>query len=161
MPSIRAETLVGRALRETDGPTDLLLGIILDGEVLKRVGTNVVGVTVNDVVSNTVTTSDATVTTLATIAIPDDTAVLIDASIISRRTDAADRGGYLRRALVFREAAGSATLQGNIDTPFTRESSGPWNVTIDVNGDDARIRVTGQAGKTIHWRSEHSLNQES
>lgn len=109
--------------------------------------------------TNTVTTNDATVTTLATIAIPDDTVVFIAVEVIGRRTNAADRAGYLRNAVVFREAAGGATLQGAVDTALTRESDANWDATIDVNGNNARIRVTGRVGHDVNWKSVHHTCQ--
>lgn len=108
-------------------------------------------------VVSTVTTTDATVTTLATIAIANNTVVKIDVDAVARRTDAAARAGYRRAVLVYREAAGAATIQGSVDSDFTRESTGAWNLTIDVNVNDARIRVTGAAAQTINWKSTHRV----
>ena len=109
-------------------------------------------------VANTVTTNDATVTTIATIAVPDDTVMLIMAHIVGRRTDAADRAGYARRAVVYREAAGGATLQGTVDTVFTRESEALWDADISVSGNNCIITVKGRAGRTINWKSHHYFN---
>lgn len=105
--------------------------------------------------TNTVTTTDATVTTITTIPIPDNTVVLIDAYILGRRTDSADRAVYIRRAAVYREAAGSATLQGSVDSPLTRESAGGYNATIAVSGNNAIITVKGLGGNTINWSATH------
>lgn len=104
---------------------------------------------------NTATTTDATVTTVTTIAIPDNTVVLIDAYIVGRRTDAAGRAVYVRRAAVYREAAGGATLQGAVDSPLTRESAGGYNATIGVSGNNAIITVKGLAAHTINWVVKH------
>ena len=109
----------------------------------------------------TVTTTDATVTTAATIPIPDNTVVLITAWISARRTDVAARAGYERQALVYREAAGAATLQGTVDTPLTRESVGGWDCTITVSGNNALIRVTGAGGSNINWRVQYFTNEVS
>lgn len=106
--------------------------------------------------NNDVTTTGNTETTIATIAIPDNTILLIIAHITARRTDAADRAAYIRRAVVFRESAGVATLLGPVDSALTRESTGGWNATIDVDGgNNARIRIEGDAGNTVKWHSEH------
>jgi hypothetical protein len=88
---------------------------------------------------------------IASIPILDDSAMLIEATAVARRTDAADRAGYSRKAIVYREAGGAATLQGTIDTPLTRESNTQWNVTIGVNGNNAEIRVRGAAASTVNW----------
>lgn len=103
----------------------------------------------------TATTTTATVTTVTTIPIPDNTVVLIDAYIVGRRTDAAGRAIYVRRAAVYREAAGAATIEGQVDTPLTRESSGGYDATIAVSGNNAIITVKGLAAHTINWTVKH------
>ena len=106
-------------------------------------------------IRNTVSTSDATETTLANIAIPDNTVMLIEARVVGRRTNSSSRAGYFRRALVYRQAGGAATIEGQVQTNFTQEFNPQWNATIDVSGNSARIRVTGIAGATINWKSSH------
>lgn len=111
------------------------------------------------VIPTKVSTTDATTTTLATIPILDDSSVLVDVWIEAFRTNGADQAAYRRRAVVFRRAAGVATLEGTVDSPLTRESSGPWNVTIDVDGgNNARVRVTGQAGNDINWTCQFTVS---
>ncbi len=111
--------------------------------------------------ANTVTTTDATTTTIATIAIPDDTAVLIEVKGLARRTDAADRAAYLKAALVYRESAGSATLEGSVQSLMAVESDTNWDLDIQVSGNNALIKVTGAAAKTINWRTTHTLRTVS
>lgn len=110
-----------------------------------------------DMADATVSTTDATLTTIATIAIPDNTVVLVKADIVGRRTNAAGRAGYIRNALVFREAAGAATLEGAVDTPFTRESSGGYNGTLAVSGNNLLVQVQGIAGHNIDWRVRYTV----
>ncbi len=107
----------------------------------------------------TVATTDATSTTIATIAIPDNTVVLLKTDIVARRTDAAGRAAYMRNALVFREAAGSATILGSVDTPFTRESTVQYNATISVSGNNALITVQGFGTHNIDWKSIHTIEE--
>lgn len=132
--------------------TDTSLALKPDGA-----GGLVFGSTVGNI--NTVTTTDGTVTTIATIAIPDNTVVLIKIDVVGRRTDSADRAGYMRNALVYREAAGSATIQGTIDSSFTRESSAPWDATISVSGNNALVTVKGNTGHTVDWKSIHTIEE--
>lgn len=108
-----------------------------------------------DAIFTSITTSDATPTTLTTIAIPDNTTVLIDATVSARETSGADRAGYIRRALVYRESAGIATLVDTVDTTLTRESDVLWDATISVSGNNALVEVTGLAGSTINWRCRY------
>lgn len=102
-----------------------------------------------------VTTTDATVTTIVTIPIIDDTAVFVDTQIAGQRTDAADRAAYELKALVFRAGGGGATIQGPVDTTFSRESVGAYDANISVSGNDALVTVRGQTGHTINWTSAH------
>jgi len=107
-------------------------------------------------VVNTTNTVDATVTTIATIPITDDSSMLIRAFIVAFRTDGADQFFYERIAGVFRRAAGAATLQGTVSTPFSRESDGGYNATISVSGNNAIITIKGKASETNNWKSSHT-----
>ncbi len=109
---------------------------------------------------NTVQTTNADQTTIATIPIPDDTVVLIEVRVLGRRTNGVARAAYIRRFAVFREAAGVATLEGAVDTPFSRESEGAWGVVGDVDGgNNARVRVFGAIGHDINWKSFHTVKE--
>lgn len=110
-----------------------------------------------EAVRNTVTTTDGTVTTIATIPITDDTIVEVRVIVVGRRTDAADRGGFIRLATVFREAAGGATLEGTVTTARTRTSDAAWDVTVTVSGNNLLVRVQGAAAKTVNWKSHVTM----
>lgn len=116
---------------------------------------------VNGEVRNALATTDATVTTIATIPIPDDTAVWIETNIQNRRTDVAGRGKWKRGALIYREAAGAATMEGGVWTPLTIKSAIPavWDVDIIVSGNNALIQVTGAAAQSLNWTSRHTLEE--
>lgn len=150
------EAIVKR-LRETGGPTILLMGSVPDGNVLQRSGTNIIGASADTRVENTLPTVGNAWATIATIALTDNTVYLIDVDIIGRRTDAADRAGYVRRALVYREAAGAATMQGTEDTSLTRESSGTWDARINTSGNNVIIEVKGGAGASVNWKSRYRM----
>lgn len=109
-------------------------------------------------IETVVTTNDATVTTLATISILDNSNVILFAFVTAFRTNGADQAGYNRNAVIFRRAAGIATIQGAVQTALTRESDATWDCTIDVDGgNNARIRVTGAVGHDINWRSRYQV----
>lgn len=105
------------------------------------------------------TTVGAALTTIATIALADNTAYLIEAHFIGRRTDAADRAGYLRNVVAYREGGGGATLQGVVDTALTRESAAGYNATIVTSVNDILLQVAGIAGATVDWRVIYLVTQ--
>jgi hypothetical protein len=107
-----------------------------------------------------VSTTDATVTTLDSVTIATDSAALIEAKIVGRRTGgtsgtAQDAAVYVRSAR-FRNQAGTLTIQ-NLQSDYTSEDQNPWNATLDVNGTSARIRVTGAANNNIDWTVTYSV----
>lgn len=98
-----------------------------------------------------VQTTDATVTTLMSKTLAEGKAYIIIANIIGKQADT-NRASYVRRACVYRPAAGSATLQGSVQDELTVESDASWDCTIDVSGNDVRVRITGVAATTIDWK---------
>lgn len=107
---------------------------------------------------NTVSTTDATVTTIATIPIADDSVNILDVRCLARRTSVAEEAaGYVRRAIIFRQAAGVATLLGSQDPQLTREDDNQWDFNIVVSGNNALLQVTGRATRNIDWKSFHEL----
>lgn len=103
---------------------------------------------------NTVTTTDATVTTIWSDTLADNTAYRFEAIVVARGTAAAARATYHRVCTVYREAAGAATLQGAVLAPTTdAESVAGWDVTFDVTGNTLRLRVTGAAATAIRWNA--------
>jgi len=112
-----------------------------------------------DGIVKAVQTTDATLTTIATVPLADDTAYQLTAFITGRRTNAAGRAVYRREAAVYREAAGSAVMEGPVGTPLSRESTGGYNATIEVSGNNALIRVQGAGGHDINWRVMYFLTK--
>jgi hypothetical protein len=85
---------------------------------------------------------------------------LIETYVSARQTNAANRAGYRREALVYR-AGGGATIEGAVGTDFTRESNAAWEATIAVSGNNALITVNGAAGATINWKVKHFATEVS
>ncbi len=112
----------------------------------------------NGLIGSILTTVGNAQTTIATIAVPDDTVFDIEVHFVARRTDAPGRAAYTRRALFYREAGGGVVREKQIDSVYTRESSGSWNATLVASGDDILIQVKGQNGATINWHCKHTIN---
>lgn len=107
---------------------------------------------------NTVNTTDATVTTIQTIAIPTDKVLMIETRVTARKTAGAgvgtvnDGNGYVRTA-TFANIAGVVTLSGAVQTSYTGEGIAAFNVTLVISGTDVLIRVTGAANDDVTWNS--------
>lgn len=89
--------------------------------------------------------------TLATIVIPTDSTVLVEARIIGRRTGgsagtAGDAADYVRTCR-FKDVGGVVT-QHNLQTDHTSEDQPFWDGTITAAG---LINVRGQTNNTITW----------
>jgi len=104
-----------------------------------------------------VATTDATQTTLETIAIPASTTVAIYVFVTARRTGgtagtAEDGAGYVVSA-VMKNVAGTATIIGAVATTTLGEDQAAWDATITVSGANALIRVTGAADNDVVFHS--------
>jgi hypothetical protein len=110
-----------------------------------------------DVESATVNTTNATTTTLQTIAIPTDTVVMIDARIHSRKTGGAgvgttgDGNAYIRTVKA-KNVGGTVTI-GTISSTFTSEDIAVFNATFSVSGTNVNIDVSGSANNNVTWTS--------
>lgn len=99
-------------------------------------------------------TTDSTVTTLANLTLSEGKSYHVEARVIAREGDIVNTSAYIRRALVSRATGGSAVLQGTDVDVWTLESSSAaaWDIELDVNSNDVRLRVTGDASTTIEWK---------
>ena len=97
-----------------------------------------------------VQTSTVTTTTIDSFTLAEGKAYLIEAAVVGKEADT-NRAAYVRRACVYRPAAGAATLEGSVQDGLTVESEAAWDCTIDVDTNLARVRVTGEAATTIDW----------
>lgn len=107
-----------------------------------------------EVFQDEVSTTNATVTEIASVAIPTDKAVLVEARIVGRRTggsagSAGDAAVYVRSAR-FKNVSGTVTIN-NLQSDYTSEDVPQWNGTMVVSGTDASIQVNGAANTNIDW----------
>lgn len=111
---------------------------------------------IQDFLQGRAVTTNATVTTLFTMAIPASHACLLEAHVIGRRTGGAsgtaeDCAAYMIRGL-FNQVAGAAAIVAQSQT-IIGESQAAWDCVFDVTGTDARVRVTGATGNNISWHA--------
>ncbi len=104
------------------------------------------------VLFDTVITTDATVTTAATVVLTPgtDEITYIEFTCVGRDVGNTDGAAY-KIIGAFAKFSNVTTQIGATDAAFTAEDQAAWLCTLDVNSPDIRVRVTGEAGKTIDW----------
>jgi len=120
------------------------------GKTILGTGVGSTGWNILDMDTTEVTTTDATETTAATQTLTANTAYHIRAMVVGVRTDDTQRSSWEIVATVYRQA-GNAVIQGTPTVLHEEESNPAWNVTLDVSGTAARVRVTGVAATSIKW----------
>lgn len=107
----------------------------------------------------TVTTTDATVTTLASIAIAELQMATITAVINGVKSDYSAAIGGTLNAVVRRATGGNVTLVGSATTDIHEDSSGTPTFTLDVDTgtQTARFRVTGISAETWVWTVNYKV----
>lgn len=98
-----------------------------------------------------VNTTDATETTAASFTTRPNKAYGVVAKIVATETTDFDESAFYIRTALVENDGGTASVQGSVGTPTTIEVTGGWDATIDVDGDDIRVRVTGAAATNITW----------
>lgn len=117
-----------------------------------------------DVSGATVNTTDATTTTLQTIAIPNDSVVLIESRVTCRKTGGVGVGttgqgnGYIRTA-AYHNIGGVVTLSGSVQTSYTGESIVAFSCTLTISGSNVLVRVTGAVDDNVTWNAVTRLNK--
>lgn len=105
--------------------------------------------TATDVNPVNVQTTDATVTTLDSFSVPSNSTVIVSWLVSAVRSTLAEGAGYLVTA-AYRNNAGTVTQIGSAQVTSLEDTSA-WAATADFTGTTARLRVTGEAAKTIQW----------
>lgn len=123
----------------------------INGQKLTYDGTNAVWVSDNDAIA-TVTTTDATVTTLDTIATSSNVSYFIKTKIIARSSDPGSQSNGYQLIGIFNNSAGTVTQVSTTDR-LEFENNSTWNAVFTISGTNVVINVTGEASKTIQWKS--------
>jgi hypothetical protein len=127
----------------------------------RRVKTSLTAGPREQMVQDTVNTTDATVTTLQSFTTASDTHYVLKAFVGARRTGGAsgtagDGAGYEITAYV-KNIGGTVTVNGLTVTPIY-EDQAAWDVTVDVSSTAFRLRVTGAASNNITWTTNTTLS---
>jgi hypothetical protein len=108
-----------------------------------------------------VSTTNSTVTAIATIPVPTDSALYIEATIIGKRTggtagSAQDAAVYVRTAR-FKNVGGTVSIS-NLQSDYTSEDQFTWNATLAVSGTNAVVNVAGAANNNINWTVNYKVS---
>lgn len=95
----------------------------------------------------TITTTDATETTLWIKTLDDETAYVIEAMVMAQYSDGSNCAMFLKRILVYRNEEGNATIRDSYEDPGDSEC----DFDLDTSGQSVRARVTGVAATSIIW----------
>lgn len=106
------------------------------------------------VIQNRVATTDATVTTMHTFAIPATTTVALEIMVIARRTGGtagtAEDGGRYKISGVFKNVAGTATLIGGLHRDIDEDQTS-WDADLVISSGNVLLKVTGATDNNITW----------
>jgi hypothetical protein len=101
------------------------------------------------------TTTDGSTATGAQYTLPDNSTIKLDAIVVARRTDAGftDQTAQFNLSMGYVTYNSNTTEVGTVTISDTRNTTGAttWTATIDRSSNIARVRVTGEASKTINW----------
>lgn len=97
----------------------------------------------------TAQTTDATTTTIATIATTTDKGHALDLVVSATQSDRSAQVAFKILASVT-NVAGTCTVRNQLITADDGGASG-WAAVLDVSGTNIRVRVTGAGGTTIDW----------
>ena len=115
-----------------------------------------------DISQSHVSTTDATVTDIASIAIPTDSCVMVEARIVGRRTGgtagSSNDGAVYVRTARFKNNGGVVTIH-NLQSDYTSEDQNSWNGTIVASGTNAIIQVRGAANNNVNWSVTYIVKQ--
>ncbi len=103
----------------------------------------------------TVSTTDGTITTIDTVAVPTDEAVLISAKLVAVKDDITKKLGIEIEA-IYANNSGTVTLQGAVNYQHRQVPVG-WDVTFVISGTNVLIRVVGNGGDNVDWKCSRSI----
>jgi len=124
-------------------------GIFTDGSS----GSNTITVFISNRITGSVTTTDATPTTIASFSLGATPAVFVfDIQISSFNLTDVNGDGYFISGSARTDGA-TATLCGTPDKIINEEVADAADANMIVSGNNVIIQATGIVGKTHHWRT--------
>ena len=109
------------------------------------------------VYQNEEATTDATVTTIETIATTIATVVHVNATVSTIEDDGSQAGTYVRMG-AFKNDGGVLTQIGATNNIFTATDLATGGVTLTTSGTNILVRVQGELATNLQWSSETTIN---
>jgi len=111
--------------------------------------------------AGSVSTTDATTTTMITVTTATDTAYHVVAQGIGVNTDDYSEVGSYYRVATFKNDGGTLSQVGSTTEVHAQEDVAGWNVGLSTSGTNIRVRVTGAAATNINWTGTLSVTKVS
>jgi len=110
-----------------------------------------------------VTTSDATVTDLGTVSVDEDEQVMVEASVLGRKSDGSEFYAAKIVGSFYRNSAGNVTALGgaSISGESNDNSWGGVDLVADAINQTVDIQVTGVAATDIKWTASVKVTRLS
>jgi hypothetical protein len=100
-----------------------------------------------------ITTTDATVTTLADFQTRPGRAYLVEAKVVAVDVPLAQAASYILAGTFITDAAGVLAQVGSTTSIHSTETDTNWACTLEASGTTIRLRATGEAAKVVNWRA--------
>ena len=126
--------------------TNLMIGGAAVAEVVRIVG-------------GTVSTTDATVTTLSLFGTTTDEVYHYECTVVAAQTTTYAEVASYKLHGTFKNDGGTLTLVGSVTADHTGEDTGAWDATLDASGTDIRVRVTGAAATNVNWLGTSTITR--
>lgn len=135
----------------------------LGTSVLKLVSTATNDDPTKDFAQGRVTTNNATITTVQTIATTTDTTLQIKAEVIGRRTGgtggtAGDGAGYFIVG-TFKNIGGTVTQIGTTTNVHVVEDQAGWGCVFTISGTNILVQITGATNNNVVWHCHADYKQ--
>lgn len=108
-----------------------------------------------------VSTTDAAFTTIKTVSVPTDSIVLVEATVLGRKTggsgsgNVGDGAAYVRTAKI-KNIGGTVTI-GDVEASYTDEDVKSWGIRIQVSGTNVNVQIAGSANNNVSWEGTYKI----
>lgn len=135
--------------------------VSLNGDILRSPGAAATGLFANNGPTSgsgegyrTVQTTDGTTTTLASIPTASDKGYVVRALVAGTRVTGTNETNGYEVIATFENDAGTLVLVSTNTQSHVKEDTAAWDAVFDASGTTIRLRVTGEAAKTINWTAK-------